>query len=142
VTLVSKNINDVIGNPQLKQDILSTVTSIQESSKALSEIARDPSLKETLTLTRDTSKSAAELVNTLKKTAEDKELQQRLDTSLTTLNESLAKLSVVLGNVEGLTNDKDETLKTILQDTRATTENLKTFSNKLNGRFLLFRLMF
>lgn len=142
VTLVSANINDVIGNPQLKQDIVQTVASIQQSSKALSEIMQDPSLKETLTLTKDTSKSAAELVNSLKKTAEDKELQNRLNTSLSLMNDSLAKLSVVLGNVENLTNDDQKTLKTILQDTRDTTDNLKTFSKKLNGRFLLFRLMF
>jgi ABC-type transporter Mla subunit MlaD len=142
VTSVTNNVNDVIGNPQLKSDLISTVNSIQQSTKALSEVVRDPSLRETLTLTRDTSKSAAELVQVLKKTAQDKELQTRLDSSLTLLNSSLGRLSSVLANVDGLTNDKDKTLHSILKETKDTTENLKSFSQKLNGHFLLFRLMF
>lgn len=142
VTLVSQNINEVLGSPQVKQDIMMTVSSIQQSAKALNDIVQDPALKETLALTRDTTRSASELVDSLRKTAEDKELQGRLHTSLNLLNESLAKLSVVLNDVEGLTGDDEQTLKTIVEDTRDTAENLKTFSKKLNGRFLLFRLMF
>jgi phospholipid/cholesterol/gamma-HCH transport system substrate-binding protein len=142
VTLVSQNINEVLGSPQVKQDIMMTVSSIQQSAKALNDIVQDPALKETLALTRDTTRSASELVDSLRKTADDKELQERLHTSLSLLNESLSKLSVVLNDVEGLTGDDEQTLKTIVEDTRDTAENLKTFSKKLNGRFLLFRLMF
>ena len=142
VTEVAKNLNDVIGDPGLKQDIIRTVASIEQSSKALSEILNDESIKETLALTKETSANAAELVATLKKTVDDQDLQNRLDTSLTLLNDSLSKLSVVLGSVENLTNDEDQTLKGIIQDTKDTTENLKEVSKKLNGRFALFRLMF
>ena len=142
VALVSKNVNDVIGNPQLKQDILSTVDSIQQSAHALKELTNDASLKETLHLTRDTSKSAAELVSSLKKTAEDKDLQRRLDSSLNNLNHSLEKLSLVMTNVEKLTSDDEESVRAIVKDAKMTTENLQKFSKRLNGRFLLFRLMF
>ena len=142
MTEVAKNLNDVIGDPGLKQDIIRTVASIEQSSKALSEILNDESIKETLALTKETSANAAELVATLKKTVDDQDLQNRLDTSLTLLNDSLSKLSVVLGSVENLTNDEDQTLKGIIQDTKDTTENLKEVSKKLNGRFALFRLMF
>jgi phospholipid/cholesterol/gamma-HCH transport system substrate-binding protein len=142
VTEVSKHLNDVIGSPQLKQDILSTVSSIEQSSKALSDIAKDPALRETLTLTKETSRDASELVKALKHAATDKDLQNRLDQSLTTLNTSLDKLSSVLSDVEGITHDKDQSLNNIVKDTKDTAENLKVFSKKLNGRFLLFRLMF
>ncbi|MBY0405510.1 MAG: MlaD family protein [Cyanobacteria bacterium] len=142
VTEVSKHLNDVIGSPQLKQDILSTVSSIEQSSKALSDIAKDPALRDTLTLTKETSRDASELVKALKHAATDKDLQNRLDQSLTTLNTSLDKLSSVLSDVEGITHDKDQSLNNIVKDTKDTAENLKVFSKKLNGRFLLFRLMF
>ena len=142
VTEVTRNLNDVIGDPKLKQDILHTVSSIDQSSRALSEILNDPALKETLAMTKETTVNANALMASLKKTAEDKDLQNRLDTSLTLLNDSLLKLSTVLGSVESLTNDDDQTLKGILEDTKATTENMKKITEKLNKHFTLFRLMF
>ena len=142
VNQVAQNLNDVIGDPKLKQDILHTVSSIDQSSKALSEILNDPDLKQTLSMTKDTATNANELVASLKKTADDKDLQTRLDTSLTLLNDSLTKLSAVLDNVESVTNDKDQTLKGILDDTKATTQNMRQLTTKLNKRFALFRMMF
>ncbi len=139
---VSDNLNEVIGDPQLKDDMLATISSIQESTHALTQIIQDPAMKDTLDLVKDTSKDASELVALLKETAKDKELQTRLDHSLTMLNSSLDKLSVVLGNLDNITDDDDKTIKGIIDDTKATTTNLKTFSEKLNGRFTLFRLMF
>ena len=139
---VSDNLNEVIGDPQLKEDLLSTISSIERSTDALSEIIADPALSETITTVKDTSKDASELVSLLKETAQDKELQTRLDHSLTTLNASLDKLSTVLTELETITADEDESIKGIIQDTKATTENMKGFSEKLNGRFTLFRLLF
>ncbi len=139
---VSDNLNEVIGDPQLKEDLVSTISSIQESTHGLNQIIQDPAMKETLDLVKDTSKDASELVALLKETAKDKELQTRLDHSLTTLNQSLDKLSAVLGNLDNLTDDEDQTVRGIIDDTQETTRNLKDFSKKLNGRFALFRLMF
>ncbi len=139
---ISQNVNGLIGDPNLKKDLLETATSVQQSTKALAEIMRDPALKETLSLSRDTVKNSSELVSMLKHTAEDKQLQSRLDSSVTQLNGSLTKLSKVLDHVEQLTADDGKDLKGIVRDTRETTENLKQFSKKLNGRFAMFRLLF
>lgn len=142
VTLVSRNVNDIIGDPKLKQDIHSTVASIEQSTAALNSILNDGAIQETLAMTRQTSQDASELVAYLRKTAEDQQLQERLDTSLTLMNESLSKLNVVLDDVQEITGDEDETLKGILKDAKATSENLRELSDRLNGRFTLFRLMF
>ncbi|MEB3287735.1 MAG: MlaD family protein [Vampirovibrionales bacterium] len=142
LTAVSNNLNDVIGDPQLKKDVVATVHSIERSSRALDEIINDPAVKETLAATRDTSKNAAELVKTLKTTAQDKELQQRLDKSLTLLNGSLEKLSTVLNNVDEITGDEDESLKAVVADLRETSKNLKDLSKKFSGHFTLFKLLF
>ncbi|MBY0450424.1 MAG: MlaD family protein [Cyanobacteria bacterium] len=139
---ISQNVNGLIGDPNLKKDLLETATSVQQSTKALAEIMRDPALKETIALSRDTAKNSSELVSMLKHTAEDKQLQSRLDNSVTQLNGSLTKLSKVLDHVEQLSADDGKDLKGIVKDTRETTENLKQFSKKLNGRFTLFRLLF
>ncbi|MBX2861824.1 MAG: MCE family protein [Vampirovibrio sp.] len=142
VTVVSENVNELIGDPKLKQDVVSIADSLESSSKALSDILDDPALKETLAATRDTSRDAAVLVAQLKKAATDEDLQQRLDSSITTLNDSLTKLSEVLGEVDTLMDEEDASLREMIQDTKETTENMKEFSEKLNGRFLLFRLLF
>ena len=42
----------------------------------------------------------------------------------------------------GNEDDKQKEVKTILSDVAVTTSNLRKFSEKLNKRFLLFRLLF
>jgi hypothetical protein len=41
-----------------------------------------------------------------------------------------------------MTPENKTELETILEDTKITTQNLKKFSEKLNKRFLIFRLLF
>lgn len=142
VAEVSANINDIIGDPKLKGEMSSTIASLRESSNAMRELLNDPALKETIYATRDTSKNANELMMTLRKTAQDKDLQERMDRITIQLDSSLTKLNTVLSNVEELTDDKDQSLKSIVEDTRETAENMKKLSGKFSGRFTLFKLMF
>ena len=53
----------------------------------------------------------------------------------------MCEVSNTLETINGNDGDK-ESLKQIITDTSATLSNLKKFSEKLNKRFLLFRLMF
>ncbi len=146
VSEVSENLNAVIGNPQVKQDLTATIAALNQSTTALNEILQDPNLKETLALTKETSQNASELLGYLKTSAEDIQLRDRLDTSLTLMNVSLAKLTNVLTEVEKVTNDKDQNLQLILQDTREAMKNVRDLSNTvnttLNKPFGLMRLLF
>jgi len=141
VVAVSSNINDIAGNPQLKADVISTVKSVRESTAALSTLLNDPNLKQTLAETKVTTENAAQLMQYLKQSTVDNHLDARVDQSLNLLNSSLTRLSNIMGNVEAASNDK-ESIKAILEDTKATSANLKQFSERLNKRFLLFRLLF
>jgi phospholipid/cholesterol/gamma-HCH transport system substrate-binding protein len=142
VTKVSNNINDIIGDPKLKGEMSSTVASLRESSAAIRNLLQDPMLKETLSLTRDTSRNAADLVNTLRKTVRNSQLDVRAGSIVAKLDASLGKLDTVLNTVDQATDGKDETLKGLLEDTRETARNLRIFSNKFNGHFTLFKLLF
>lgn len=142
VSEVSANINDIIGDPKLKGEMSSTIASLRESSNAMRELLNDPALKETIHATRDTSKNANELMLTLRKTAQDKDLQNRMERITIQLDSSLTKLNSVLGNVDELTDDKDQSLKGIVEDTRQTAENMKKLSGKFSGHFTLFKLLF
>ncbi len=142
VSEVSKNINDIIGDPKLKGEMTSTIASLRESSNAMRQLLNDPALKETIYATRDTSKNANELMTTLRNTAQDKDLQERMSRITVQLDSSLNKLDSVLTNVDELTDDKDATLKGILEDTRETAKNMKKLSGKFSGHFTLFKLLF
>lgn len=76
-------------------------------------------------------------VNTMTK---DEKLKTQLTTTLDNLNKALYNVSLTL---ETVNNPKEEAnIKCIMQDTAVTVHNLRKFSDKLNKRFLLFRLLF
>ena len=54
----------------------------------------------------------------------------------------MCDISKTLATVNKLTPENKTELQKIIEDTSATTSNLRKFSDKLNKRFLLFRLMF
>lgn len=142
VSSVSHNINAIIGDPKLKKEMNDTIASLRESSTAMRDLLNDPALKETIYLTRDTSKNANELMTTLRQTAQDRDLQNRMQHILLETDTSLNKLNEVLTNVDKLTDDKDQTMQGILEDTRETAKNMREISNKFKGRFTLFKLLF
>ena len=58
------------------------------------------------------------------------------------MNTSLVKLSTTLDNLNGINQEEKEKLESILKDSAEISANLKKFSDKLNKRFLLLRLLF
>ncbi len=142
VSDVSTNINHIIGDPKLKSELGSTIASLRESSNAMKQLLNDPALKEALYATRDTSKNANQLMMTLRKTAQDADLQNRVDSITAKLDSSLTRLNTVLSNVDALTDDEDKQVDAILNDTREAARNLKVLTKKFNGHFTLFKLLF
>ncbi len=141
IVTVSQNINALTSDPQLKGNVQTAVASLRSSSEALTALLQDPNLKLLISDARTTSQNSAELMQYIKKSVIDNDMQGQINQSLTLLNTSLNRMSAVLSNVETVTNDK-ESLKAIIQETRETAHNLNQFSDRLNKRFLLFRLMF
>jgi ABC-type transporter Mla subunit MlaD len=139
---VSDNINAIIGDPQLRSDIIETVHSIKQSTNELRDIISDPNLKETIALTKETSANVSELVTYLKDAASNKELKEKLSTTITNLNQSLDKLSELLERTDRITANQEGNIKQIVTDSAEISQNMKKFSKKLNKRFLLFRLLF
>jgi len=143
VSTVSKNVNNLLGDPKLKKQLQETVQSLKQSSQALEALLNDPALKETIANTRDTSRNASQLMLTLRQTAQDQDLQQRMSHIVTQLDTSLNKLDNVMNNMNRLTDGgKNQEIQGILNDTRETARNMRGVSRKLNGHFTLFKLLF
>ena len=78
-------------------------------------------------------------VNSLTK---DEQLKKDLTRAINNVNNAMCDISRTLAAVNKLTPENKSELEKIIDDTSETTSNLRKFSEKLNKRFLLFRLMF
>ena len=61
---------------------------------------------------------------------------------INTINKAMSDISTTLVALNALTPDNKTEIQKIVDDTSVTTANLRKFSEKLNKRFLLFRLLF
>ena len=106
--------------------------SIGERAKKSEEFAED---------LNSVMKNLNEISTSVNQMTKDEKLKTKVVQSIDNLNTTMCEASTALETLNGKGNDK-ENLKQIVNDTSETVTNLKKFSEKLNKRFLLFRLMF
>lgn len=137
---LSKNINNIIGDPQFKPTMIKTADSISGLAKELTPIIGAMDAKKFASDLSETMGNVAEISNSVNRLSKDDKLKQNLTQTLDNVNRALCNISTTL---EVVNNTKDKAnIKQVVEDTAATVHNLKTFSEKLNKRFLLFRLLF
>jgi phospholipid/cholesterol/gamma-HCH transport system substrate-binding protein len=141
VTQVSNNVNSVIGDPAVRKNITDTVSSVEKTTRSLSKLLAEDKLDKIVADTQTTTDNLADISSYLKQTLHQSDFQSRFNHLTGTLNETLNKLNLILGSVEETEQNK-AAIQTILSNTKQTSENLSTLSQRLNKRFLLFRLLF
>ena len=138
---LATNINGVIGDEKFKPTMYEATEAISKLSENLAPImgAVDAnSFGEDLNAVMKNLKDISTSVNAMTK---DEKLITKINSSIDNINGTLCEVSNALETINGQSGDK-ENLKQIMSDTSITVSNLKKFSEKLNKRFLLFRLMF
>lgn len=141
VTDLTNNLNGVIKDEGLQTSMKDTAASLRTTSDSINTILSDPETKETLKNINETSKNLAEISLAVNQMARDEELKEKVTQTVDNLNSSLQHLSKTLEVVNELTPEDKACIKKTIKDTQATAANLRKFSNKLNKRFLLFRLL-
>ena len=91
---------------------------------------------------REIMHNANEISGYVNSMTKDDQLKKDLTNTVANVNKAMNSLNTALSTVNQMTPDKKTQLQSILEDTKVTTCNLRKFSEKLNKRFLLFRLMF
>ena len=134
------NINGIIGDEKFKPAVFEAADSLSTLSKQLSPIIGSVDAKAFAEDLNAVMKNLNEISTSVNSMTKDEKLKQKITLSIDNLNTTLCEVSRALETVNGK-GDK-ENLKQIVNDTTATVSNLKKFSEKLNKRFLLFRLMF
>ena len=141
--ILSYNINNIIGDPQFKTTMMSTANSIDKLSQNLNKIIGDEKeaqqMAEDIRAITHNLNEISSYVNTLTK---DDQLKNDIDRAVNNINNAMIDISKALDAVNKVTPENKTELESIVENTRATTCNLRKFSEKLNKRFLLWRLMF
>jgi phospholipid/cholesterol/gamma-HCH transport system substrate-binding protein len=139
---LSGELNDLVGDPQIQQDFRQTMHQLNLASTELNTLLQGQELKTTLASLGSVAQEVSGLSQDVRTTLQQTHLLERASGSLTQLESSLAKTDALLGTLQTATQGEEPVIREILQDSRRTVENLKLFSNRLKGRFVLWRLLF
>ena len=142
ITTLTENLNSLVGDQEFKKNISKTATSLDTTSKSINTLLADKETQETLRYLKETSKNVSELSASVNEIAKDENFKKEVRMTATNLNQSLVALEKALGSVSNIAPQDKQNIQTTLSDTAELTKNLRKFSEKLNKRFLLFRLMF
>ena len=74
--------------------------------------------------------------------SKDDKLKSKVNSTVDNFNSALVQLDTTLTTVNSITEQDKCKIKETINDIHETSGNLKKFSEKLNKRFLLFRLLF
>ncbi len=138
---LATNVNGIIGDEKFKPAMYQTAESISKLADELSPILGSMDAKTFGEDLNAVMKNLNEISTSVNRMTKDENLKKKLNMSIDNLNTTLCEVTTALETVNGQTGDR-ENLKQIMKDTSETVSNLKKFSEKLNKRFLLFRLLF
>ncbi len=137
---LATNINGIVADENFKPALYDTAEAIGKLSNALTPVIGSVDAKAFAEDLNASMKNINEITASVNSMTKDENLKKKLNTSVDNLNITMCEVTRALETVNGK-GDKDN-LKQIMSDTSETVGNLKKFSEKLNKRFLLFRLMF
>lgn len=138
---LATNLNGIIADENFKPTLYETAEAISNMSKQLTPIIGAVNAKEFAEDMNSVMHNLNDISTAVNKMTHDENLKKKFVDSVDNLNVTMCEVSKALETVNGSKGDK-ENLKQIVEDTTETMENLKKFSEKLNKRFLLFRLLF
>ena len=142
---LSANVNSIIGDKQFKTTLFSTADSIDKLAQNLNKVMDAADAEATGKNLKIISENLSQITASVNAMTKDDKLKNELVTAVTNVNCAMAEVATALDTVNRVNPanpNQASDLQQIVKDTVATTSNLRKFSDKLNKRFLLFRLMF
>lgn len=142
LALLANNLNTIAGDPEFQKSIVSMTKSLDTSAKQISDILSDEKTQETLIYLNETMKNVSEISTSVNELTKNEEIKAKVSKTVDNVNSSMETLNILLEKVNNMSPEEKAKFANIIEDTATTSKNLKKFSEKLNKRFLLFRLMF
>ena len=140
--ILTDNINEIAQDGELKNSIKTTTKSVGELSGNINKILEDKQTQEILTNMDEISKNLADISSYVNDFTQDEKLKTDITGTISNINKITKDVNNALGQINTMSDKEKCSINSIISDAAVTTRNLKVFSEKLNKRFLLFRLMF
>lgn len=142
VTTLTINLNSLVSDAEFKNSIARTANSLDMTSRSVNTLLMDQNTQDTLKYLRETSKNMAELSSSVNEITKDEQFRCEVKMTAYNLNQTLVALEKTLSMINNLSPQDKAKIQSTIDDTAQISKNLKKFSEKLNKKFLLFRLMF
>ncbi len=139
---LADNINGVVGDQNFKPTLISTAKSIDKLSQNLNKILDNTDAKQLGADLQSIANNLNDISTFVATMTKDEKLKKQLSDTIVKVNTAMTDISSAMELVNSMTPDNKRKIEQIMEDTSETTHNLRKFSDKLNKRFLLFRLMF
>lgn len=142
---LSENVNNIIGDKEFKTKLMSTTDSVDALARNLNKVMDAADAEQTGKNIKIIAENLSQISESVNAITSDDKLKKQITCAITNVNNAMVEVSTALetvNNVNPSSPNQASDLKKIVDDTVVTTANLRKFSEKLNKRFLLFRLMF
>ena len=141
--MLSYNLNSIIGDPKFKPTLYSTADSFDKLAQNINKLVGNEQEAQAMAEDfRAIAHNVNEISGYVNSLTKNDQLKNDINRAVSSINTAMTDVSTTLNTVNKLTPEKKTQLQTILDDTKVTTCNLRKFSEKLNKRFLIWRLMF
>ena len=127
---------------EFKSKLYSTADSLELLSKNLNKIMDNGNAEAIAADLKVIMHNVNEISTYINSMTKDDNLKHDLTSAIKSVDKAMTDISTTLATVNQLTPENKTELQSIIDDAAVTTCNLRKFSEKLNKRFLLFRLMF
>ena len=142
LTELSDNLNKLISDETLKNDVVSSIKSIGKMSDNINKVLEEKQTQEIISDVSEISRNLAEISAYINEYTKDEKLKEDIKTTVGNLSAITTNIAKVMSDYNKLEDCDKLKLKDTIKDVSVITKNVKKFSEKLNKRFLLFRLMF
>jgi phospholipid/cholesterol/gamma-HCH transport system substrate-binding protein len=142
VIILTDSLNEILSDKDFKKTLMDTTQSVNRLSGNINNLLEDKNTKLIMENLQVASKNISEISVTVNDMTKDQALRTQINTTVTKFNLALDNLSATLETVNSLTSEEEAKIKKTIDDAAQTSQNLRKFSDKLNKRFLLFRLLF
>ena len=142
LTKLSNNINEIVSDDNLKNDVISSIKSVGELSNNINKFVEDAQTQQMIADLADTMRNINDISTYVNEYTKDEKLKEDLTKTITNLASITENVSKLMSDYNKLNEEDKMKLKNTVKDVNCITKNLKKFSEKLNKRFLLFRLIF
>ncbi len=140
---LSDNLNTLLKDEDVKKAVFETANSFNSISKNIDTLFGDDVSSQKLAADfRAIISNMNEISAFVETMTKDDKLKGSITSSIKNLNNAMLDISTTLAPLNNVNCENKTEIQAMIDDATATTANLRKFSEKLNKRFLLFRLMF